>query len=194
MKTTLQRGQDITRIMRDRHAAVSTLNRLVKEPMLLREWSYADPTGWIIQEKMDGCRMLWDGKRFWTRGGNIVDAPAWFLDGMPSDPLDGELWFGRGTLPRALSAIQGGDWNGALYAVFDAPLEGMAIEERLSMLDVIDLPSHAFIVPRRICLGMEDMEDALDDVATKEGEGIVLKRSGSNYEPGRSGNARKLRL
>lgn len=51
-----------------------------------------DPAGWLASEKMDGCRAYWDGRQFWTRGGNVIMAPAWFTRGLPASHLDGEIW------------------------------------------------------------------------------------------------------
>ncbi len=34
--------------------------------------------------------------RFISRQGNTFVAPEWFVEGLPTDPLDGELWMARG--------------------------------------------------------------------------------------------------
>lgn len=57
-----------------------------------------DPAGWIVSEKLNGCRAFWDGSQLWSRGGNVIPAPAWFTAGLPTSPLDGEVWAGRGQL------------------------------------------------------------------------------------------------
>ncbi len=163
-------------------------------PMLLREWDYRDPVGWTVQEKYDGVRLVWDGAQLWTRTGRRVDAPAWFIEGLPVTPLDGELWFGRQSLGRALSAIQGGSWADARFVVFDLPAQGIELEERLRQIAGIELPKHAFAAPCGVCSGSADLEDRLDEVATRHGEGLVLRQPGTCYEGKRSGSARKLRL
>ena len=164
------------------------------EPMLLREWDYADPAGWIVQEKFDGVRLLWDGRFLWSRSGRRIEAPDWFIEGLPSEPLDGELWFGRDALGRALSAVQGGSWDGAQFVVFDVPVDGVELEKRLERVASADLPDHAFAASWGVCRGDADLDDRLDDVARLDGEGLVLRRPGTVYEHRRSGNARKLRL
>jgi DNA ligase-1 len=45
-------------------------------------------------------RASWDGKNLQFRSGNPVPAPKWFLDALPSQPLDGELWLGRGSFDQ----------------------------------------------------------------------------------------------
>src|SRR3954470_6697744 len=63
-------------------------------PVLLAEtWDgLLDPTGWWMSEKLDGLRAYWDGKRLISRLGNEFHAPDWFIKGLPSHPLDGELF------------------------------------------------------------------------------------------------------
>src|SRR5213078_1892631 len=65
-------------------------------PLLLAEsWdNTADLTDWWMSEKLDGVRAYWDGKQFLSRQGNIYHAPDWFIEGLPTVPLDGELWLG----------------------------------------------------------------------------------------------------
>ena len=59
-----------------------------------------------VSEKYDGVRGYWDGKQLLTRGGERVDAPAWFTAGWPATPLDGELWAGRGQFAQAVSTVR----------------------------------------------------------------------------------------
>ena len=58
----------------------------------------------LVSEKYDGVRALWDGRVLRHRSGRAVAAPRSFLAALPSEPLDGELWLGRGRF-EALSAI-----------------------------------------------------------------------------------------
>lgn len=61
----------------------------------------------------------------WTRYGNPVIAPDWFLNQLPAMPLDGEIWAGRGNfqLCRSICAgdTPGPDWDKAEFAVFGSP-------------------------------------------------------------------------
>lgn len=113
--------------------------------------------GWLISEKLDGTRCLWDGgitrgmktqdvpyaslinpktgkpkgkvKPFasglWSRYGNPIMAPDWFLDSLPTTPLDGELWAGRGKfqLCRSICAGDAPDprFDQIKYACYSAP-------------------------------------------------------------------------
>ena len=67
--------------------------------MLAQTWDpdQHDPKGWLMSEKLDGVRCLWDGKKMYTRNGNSFYPPDYFLKSLPSDlALDGELWTKRG--------------------------------------------------------------------------------------------------
>jgi len=68
-----------------------------------------DLADYWVSEKYDGVRGYWDGQQLLTRGGERVQAPAWFTEGWPRSPLDGELWMGRGTFTVRRPA---GAWAG----------------------------------------------------------------------------------
>jgi DNA ligase-1 len=50
-----------------------------------------DPAGYLVSEKLDGVRAVWDGKVLRFRSGRVVAAPAWFTAKLPKESLDGEL-------------------------------------------------------------------------------------------------------
>ena len=61
----------------------------------------------------------------WSRYGNPIMAPDWFLNALPCCPLDGELWAGRGNFQLCRS-ICAGDipdprFKKIVYAVYSAP-------------------------------------------------------------------------
>ncbi len=62
--------------------------------------------GWFWQEKIRDCRVMWDGKQFWTRHGNIVEAPKWFTRGLPKIRIDGGIWAGRHGFQIASNAVR----------------------------------------------------------------------------------------
>ena len=47
-----------------------------------------------------------EGRRFLSRQGNVYHAPAWFTAGLPSVPLDGELWLDRKAFQRTVSIVR----------------------------------------------------------------------------------------
>lgn len=83
----------------------------------------------------------------WSRYGNPIMAPDWFLNALPACPLDGELWAGRGNFQRCRS-ICGGDqadprFNEISYAVYSSPALGHVFQTGLiknaNMLCSIDM-------------------------------------------------------
>ena len=82
---------------------------------------------YLVSEKYDGVRALWDGKALHTRAGRLIAAPAWFTKGFPSTPLDGELWIARGNFDALSGAVRkdkpiDAEWRGISYLVFELPI------------------------------------------------------------------------
>jgi DNA ligase-1 len=94
-------------------------------PLLLAEsWDNSlDLSDWWMSEKLDGVRAYWDGKQFLSRQGNLYHAPDWFIEGLPTEPLDGELWIGRKKFQRTVGIVRRQDksdlWNEVRFLVFD---------------------------------------------------------------------------
>jgi DNA ligase-1 len=153
-----------------------------------------DPTGWIVSTKMDGCRAVWTGYALISRNGHEWHPPAWFTKGMPRHRLDGELWMGNGTFPQLVSTLQrhGSDWHGVGFHVFDLAESG-TIEERIARLESIELPAHVHRVTHELCGGMHDLDKRERDVVAAGGEGLVIRRPGSPYRPGRAGDIIKIK-
>lgn len=61
----------------------------------------------------------------WSRYGNPIIAPDWFLNALPACPLDGELWAGRGKFQLCRSICAGDDpdprFDQISYAVYSSP-------------------------------------------------------------------------
>ncbi|KAK0491621.1 DNA ligase/mRNA capping enzyme [Armillaria novae-zelandiae] len=115
----------------------------VPELLLANKWDIekgADPTGWLMSEKLDGVRTFFDGKNMYSRLGNPFTPPKWFLDHLPKDiTLDGELFGGRGEFQSTVSivkTINSPHWKGITFQVFDVPSRGTEpFEDRLEFLN-----------------------------------------------------------
>lgn len=62
----------------------------------------------------------------WSRYGNPIAAPDWFLNQLPCCPLDGELYAGRGKFQTTTSIVRkdspvDSEWEGIKFAVFGTP-------------------------------------------------------------------------
>ena len=85
-----------------------------------------DPALYLVSEKFDGVRAIWDGKVLKFRSGNIVNAPAWFLAKLPAASLDGELWFGRQRFEELSGVVRqtvpdDAKWREIKYLIFELP-------------------------------------------------------------------------
>src|SRR5438128_8048831 len=150
--------------------------------------------------KLDGVRAYWDGKRFLSRRGNLYHAPEWFAQGLPSVPLDGELWLGRKQFPRTVSIVRRQDqndlWKGIRFVVFDAPAMVGPFERRLEFIGSIlrtNQPRYAQAHAHRVCQGIDHLQQELTRVEALGGEGMMLRQSSSSYAVGRSSTLLKIK-
>src|SRR5690606_20069402 len=101
-----------------------------------------DVTAYYVSEKYDGVRAYWDGQQLLTRQGNVLAIPDFFRRQLPAQPLDGELWFGRGEFSRAAALVQRlpahadyqPEWQAVRYMLFDAPQQPGGFSQRLEYL------------------------------------------------------------
>ena len=81
--------------------------------------------GWFWQEKIRDCRVMWTGREFITRHGNVVAAPKWFTKGLPRIRIDGGIWAGRHGFQIASNAVRFGghhfDDPDLRFTPFDLP-------------------------------------------------------------------------
>jgi DNA ligase-1 len=173
-----------------------------KLPLLLAHvWSEEyDPTGWWMSEKLDGVRAYWDGKQFLSRNNNIFYAPDWFTEGLPSHPLDGELWVARKKFDFTSGLVRqqskSNEWKQIRYVIFDAPDVHGPFEERLHFLtDSIGSwkTSYASIHEHIACTGVDHLVSELERVTQLGGEGLMLRQPGSTYERTRSTTLLKVK-
>lgn len=146
------------------------------------DWQGENVAGWWLSEKLNGWRAHWDGRMFLTRQGTPYDAPAWFTAGMPSQPLDGELWAGPGsTHDHVNRAVRGGDWQRLIFRPFDVPIAGTTIEAAQQMLKSLPLPGHAKPVEYRRVKSTTEAKAIMRQIIRAGGEGVILRRPGSPY-------------
>ena len=142
-----------------------------------------DVAGWWCSEKFDGCRAYWDGVRLWSRGGHVINAPAWFTEGLPTWHLDCELWAGYGNLNGARLACQYGRFTPACrLMVFDCP---QATGDWSARIRSAPVTSYAAPVAFTVCKGKRHLNGELRAVLDRGGEGIVLRHPSAPYTVGR---------
>ena len=59
-----------------------------------------------VSEKLDGVRGYWTGKALFTRSGNLLSPPEWFIENWPKTAMDGELWSERGSSKKSAVAYE----------------------------------------------------------------------------------------
>jgi DNA ligase-1 len=171
-------------------------------PLLLAEsWdNTTDLTDWWMSEKLDGVRAYWDGKQFISRQGNIYHAPDWFVEGLPTVALDGELWIDRKKFQRTVSIVRRQDksdlWKEVRYLIFDAPAATGGFEDRLAFLkDALAKNSAKFASQHthERCKSLEALRAELTRIEALAGEGLMLRQPGSKYVAGRSSTLLKVK-
>jgi DNA ligase-1 len=169
--------------------------------LLANVWNPSiDPTGWWMSEKYDGLRGFWDGEKLWSRKGNAIQAPDYFLAELPKGiALDGELWIGRGqfeeTISTVLSQTPDERWKRVHFMVFDAPQAKGTFEQRLEFLQTTLPAGNQFVKPvaQERCKGAKHLIAERDRVVGLGGEGLMLRKPESEYEAGRSPTLLKVK-
>lgn len=219
--------------------------------------------GWYVSEKLDGMRAYWDGgwtrgsltsqvsfanttkdyrrtspvrsTGLWSRYGKPIAAPNWWLDNLPTFPLDGELYLGPNRFQELISIVKrfdpvDSDWKNVDYRVFDFPSNyfflapgrinnphwSMAFEDMRGRAPDIDegpLPFRkvvGLINTGRVSLGSAIWETQerlsmstktakfevagfLSDVMEKGGEGLILRKPESIWQPIRTWDLLKVK-
>ncbi len=160
-----------------------------------------DPTAYWVSEKLDGVRAVWDGEQLRFRSGRPVMAPAWFTEGLPKRPLDGELWLGRGQFERLSGIVRkaspdDAEWRQVRYMLFELPgAEGdfsdrvMAIRRLVAEVNLPWLRAiEQFRVADRIAL-----RRVFDEVVAGGGEGLMLHRADAVFRAGRGDDLLKMK-
>ncbi|TBR15476.1 MAG: DNA ligase [Rugosibacter sp.] len=178
------------------------------EMLLAKVWQHGrDPAAFWVSEKLDGVRAIWDGHQLRFRSGRIVPAPDWFTAVLPAQPLDGELWLGRGAFD-ALSAIVrktppvDAEWRQVRYMIFELPeLSGVPgasgsftqrVEQMRVVVDQAKIPWLQGVPQFRVANAAQLMA-RYREVIAGGGEGLMLHRADALYHTGRSDDLLKLK-
>lgn len=160
-----------------------------------------DVGAYLVSEKLDGVRAIWDGEHLRFRSGLPVAAPEWFIAALPKVPLDGELWAGRGTFERLSGIVRKAvpvdeEWRQVRYMIFELPgapgdfatrarqIESVVQSAQLPWLQAIE---------QRPAVDRRQVAKMLADVLKAGGEGLMLHRADASYETGRSDTLLKVK-
>lgn len=160
------------------------------------------PQGFLVSEKFDGVRAVWDGQVLHFRSGRVIAAPVWFLSSLPRVPLDGELWMGRGAFDRLSGVVRQTEpddeaWRAVKYLVFDAPGHVAPFSQRVAF---VQWTLAQLQVPWLMPVAQREVNDAhalqalLQDTVRQGGEGLMLHRADALWQPGRTDALFKFKL
>lgn len=170
--------------------------------LLLKRYDKSqDVTGWLMSEKLDGMRAVWDGKNLTSRQGNKITAPSWFIQALPPFALDGELWTKRADFANIISIVRRQSpndelWKAVSYQIFEVPQQQGGLLDRLAVLRnyLQDHPSPFIaIIPQSIVQSSEHLKIELDKVISLGGEGLVVRKADTPFHTGRSSYALKVK-
>ena len=171
-------------------------------PMLGKNWQPGlNPADFLVSEKLDGVRALWDGQVLRFRSGRRIAAPDWFLAGLPAAPLDGELWLGRGSFDRLSAIVRrstpvDADWQALRYMIFDLPGAAGPFAERVQRATALvgaGSPAWLQVIAQDRVADANSLQQQLKALVEQGAEGLMLHRADALWAPGRSDALRKLK-
>ncbi|TMU71786.1 DNA ligase [Hydrogenophaga intermedia] len=154
-----------------------------------------------LSEKYDGLRAFWDGERLRTRGGETIAAPDWFTAQWPAEPMDGELWAGRGRFEEAMSTVRqltpdDAAWRRIRFMVFDLPAHPGVFTERIEAYGrLVRRIDQAWVqaVPQERVGSHAELMARLDRMVRDGGEGLMLHRGDAPYRAVRNDDLLKVK-
>jgi DNA ligase-1 len=160
-----------------------------------------DPSKYLVSEKYDGVRAIWNGRELRFRSGNRINAPQWFIAGLPLTPLDGELWIGRGKFEELSATVRrkqpnDSEWRQVRYLIFELPDAPGSFTERVAraeeLINDLGLPWLKVIEQIKVVdtpARYRHFKRLTDDGA----EGLMLHLASAPYVTGRSDVLLKLK-
>ncbi|WP_404827416.1 DNA ligase [Ferribacterium limneticum] len=153
-----------------------------------------DVSRYLASEKLDGVRAIWDGQVLHFRSGKTINAPDWFLAGLPKQPLDGELWIARGQFERVSGIVRreipdDGAWRDVRYMIFELPGAPGTFSERAEQIRQVVRQANVpwlFEIKQFFPVDRKTLKKRLDEVVRAGGEGLMLHLADAPYETGRS--------
>ena len=160
-----------------------------------------DVTQYLVSEKYDGVRAIWDGKTLRYRSGRDVPAPAWFISKLPPTPLDGELWLARRKFDELSGIVRkttpvDEEWKRITYMVFELPDVAGTFEQRYGKIREIAAVvnwSQLRAVEQTRVANRAELKRRFDAIVKAGAEGLMLHLADAPYVTGRSDVLLKLK-
>jgi DNA ligase-1 len=179
----------------------------VLSPTLAHVYDGRNPTGWLMSEKLDGVRAIYDPVRgvLHSRSGKVFDAPGDVLFDCSAVSrasgdvyLDGELWLGRGQFQQAAGTVRrkGDPWAGLRYVVFDAFDPQAMLRDHRGRLARLTFPSgYSRLSPlhHETCDGPDHLAAFERQLLACGAEGVMLRNPYAPYQQGRTDQLLKVK-
>jgi DNA ligase-1 len=171
--------------------------------MLAKPWQTGlHPADYLVSEKLDGVRALWNGSVLTFRSGRPIAAPAWLLKSLPAFPVDGELWSGRNRFEQVSGTVRreapvDAEWRNLRYILFDAPQQDVPFAQRARRVaEWVASAAQPWLqaVEQLRMSDAANLQHHLQMIVAAGGEGLVLHRLDGLWAAGRSDALRKLKL
>jgi len=160
-----------------------------------------DVSRYMVSEKLDGVRAIWDGQALRFRSGRTINAPAWFIAGLPKQALDGELWIARGQFERVSGIVRheladDAAWREVHYMIFELPGAPGPFSERADqirrLVRQVNVP-WLVEIPQFLPADRNTLKMRFNEVVSGGGEGLALHLADAPYQTGRSDVLLKLK-
>jgi DNA ligase-1 len=177
--------------------SLPTFSTAAEAPAILLANDYreqVDVSRYLVSEKLDGVRAIWDGQVLRFRSGKPINAPDWFLAGLPKQPLDGELWIARGQFERVSGIVRreipdDAGWRDVRYMIFELPGAPGPFRQRAEQIRQLVRQANVPWLRQIEQFSVVDrgsLKKRLDQIVRDGGEGLMLHLAEAPYEIGRS--------
>ena len=161
----------------------------------------ANVSQYLVSEKLDGVRALWDGQTLRFRSGKEIQAPSWFISGLPKVSLDGELWMGRASFERLSGTVRrdvpvDSEWRQVRYMIFELPGAVGGFRKRAGqMRQLIRQANIPWVqeIEQFSVVDRNSLKRRFNEVVKAGGEGLMLHLADASYETGRSDTLLKMK-
>lgn len=169
----------------------------IEKPSIYKEQHI---NGWLMSEKLDGIRAIWNGKFFLSKNGNKIFAPKSFMKDFPPFYLDGELYTKRNDFENIQSIVLGKkpskQWKQITYNIFEVPYSKGNFQTRLNKAHIWFKKhpnKHVKIIKQIPCKDKAHLDVFLQEIISKNGEGVIIKNPNLNYISSRSKTSLKVK-
>lgn len=141
--------------------------------------------GYVVSEKLDGVRALWDGVVLKSRSGKAFSPPKCWVENLPDFALDGELFIARGKFEEVLSIVSKGDsqcekckceeWSKVGYFIFDVPQANQKLNAKNSAKSSADSSAESSAKSYTLLERLALLESWLENRANKTNKASQAK-------------------